>query len=386
MAVDPHAPQAAPFADLPAGLVEDFLDRTKDVGSRILEGFTELRRNRSELRRSLEALVGSETDVDVPPAVTTAAVDGSYAIERLLTTDLCACASVAVEGLSPPSEVRHWAEPRHLAYVTEETHNEDTATILRAIMIGRELLLAARAPHDIVMLDGTLTLPIIYLNQALGSAAQNPKLQVSKQFMAEALDYLEAYARIVTSQRSDKHYIGLPKYSTRREIGDHLGWPSSHDDRGLLSLLLRPGEYTRPLVIEKPSSPWHLAADRLPDNERARGRDLADKIVAAVSSVSTVYYRPRSYLPALRIEMSDAIARNPARLGAVLVSLKLQCAAPGMLEPYPIYLADRTVKAISRAIPAIRQIVTQRICDEYDGDVGEVFFGLHSYRSEGGQG
>lgn len=384
MAVDPAHPH--PFADLPAGLVEDFLDRTKDVGSRILDGFTELRRNREGLRTSLEAIIGNETEVDLPPAVTTAAVDGSYAIERLLTTDLCACASVAVEGLSPPSEDRHWAEPRHLAYVTEEGHDEDTATVLRAIMIGRELLLAAKAPHDIVMLDGTLTLPIIYLNQALGTAAQKPWLQVSKQFVGEALDYLEAYAKILTSPRSDKHYIGLPKYSTRREIGAHVGWPPSHDDRGLLSILLRPGEYTRPLVIEKPSSPWHLAADRLPDKERARAGELAERIVAAVSAVSTVYYRPRSYLPALRIEMSEAIARNPARLGAVLVSLKLQCAAPGMLEPYPIYLADRTVKAISGAVPAIRQIVTQRICDEYDGDIGEVFFGLHSYRSEGGFG
>lgn len=55
-----------------------------------------------------------------------------------------------------------------------------------------------------------------------------------------------------------------------------------------------------------------------------------------------------------------------------------------MMEPYPIYMADRMVKSVATALPAIRQIVTQQACDNYAGDVSEVFFGLHSYRSEAG--
>jgi hypothetical protein len=56
-----------------------------------------------------------------------------------------------------------------------------------------------------------------------------------------------------------------------------------------------------------------------------------------------------------------------------------------MLEPYPIYLADRTVKALARAIPAFRQVTTQHISEKYDGDIGEVFFAMHGYRSESGR-
>ena len=56
-----------------------------------------------------------------------------------------------------------------------------------------------------------------------------------------------------------------------------------------------------------------------------------------------------------------------------------------MLEPYPIYLADRTVKALARAIPAFRQVTTQQISKRYEGDIGEVFFAMHGYRSETGR-
>ena len=56
-----------------------------------------------------------------------------------------------------------------------------------------------------------------------------------------------------------------------------------------------------------------------------------------------------------------------------------------MLEPYPIYLADLTVKALARSIPAFRQVTTQRISENYEGDIGEVFFSMHGYRSETGR-
>jgi hypothetical protein len=56
-----------------------------------------------------------------------------------------------------------------------------------------------------------------------------------------------------------------------------------------------------------------------------------------------------------------------------------------MLEPYPNYLADRTVKALARALPAFRQVTTQRIAQDFDGDIGEVFFAMHGYRSDSGR-
>lgn len=383
---DLNLPAAQPFIDLPAGLVDELIDSTGDLGDRVLEGFEELRTRRAELRAQLEghSILGSEGDLPDAEPATVAAVDGSYAVDRLLTTDLCVCAAVGIEGLTPPTETRAWPDPRHRTFVTEEAHDEDTATVLRALMLGHELDLAHLAPHTVVMLDGTLTLPTIYFNQAFERAASSTRRRVSQQFLSAAPEFLESYEQLLTSPRTDKYYVGLPKYSTKREVGNLLGWPAAYDDRALLSLLLRAGEYTKPVQLEAPSSPWHLAVKGLGGEVGDRARQAAARIEAAVSALWTCYYRPRSWLPALRLEMATPIARNTQQLSNVLGGVKDQCAAPGMMEPYPIYMADRMVKSIAPALPAIRQIVTQRACDRYSGDVGEVFFGLHSYRSEAG--
>ena len=91
------------------------------------------------------------------------------------------------------------------------------------------------------------------------------------------------------------------------------------------------------------------------------------------------------WLPALRVEVSKGIGVNSHRLATVVQGLKQQCATPSMLEPYPIYLADRMVKALARAVPAFRQVTTQRISEHYKGDIGEVFFAMHGYRSDSGR-
>jgi hypothetical protein len=311
-------------------------------------------------------------------------VDGSYAIERLLSSDLAACAAVAVEGLTPPSEKRYWQQPHHMSFVRSEVHDADTATVLRAVMLGYELLLATRAPHDVVMLDATLTLPVIYFNQALSKSRDVPELQSSQEFRAKAIEFLRAYVEILQAPRSDKHYVGLPKYSTRREIGNRLGWLRTHDDRGLLTLLLEAGELIKPLPLEQPSQTWHLAVSALPSELHQEAEKLADEIVSALQYVRVLYYKPHQWLPAVRLEVSANVADNTQRLAIVVQGIKHQCATPGMLEPYPLYLADRTVKALARAMPALRQVTTQQISEQYEGDIAEVFFAMHGYRSESG--
>ncbi len=85
-------------------------------------------------------------------------------MDRLLSADLAAAAAVAVEDLTPPSEKRYWENPRHSTFMASESHSADTPTVLRAVMLGRALLLAVKAPHDLIMLGMTLTLPTIYFN------------------------------------------------------------------------------------------------------------------------------------------------------------------------------------------------------------------------------
>src|SRR5579875_71467 len=380
-----------PFADLPAALVEEVLGKTSEIVDDFLRPLKEISNDRDELRKRLyeKVQVIRESSLGSPQIPTTCASDGSYAIERLLTTDLAAAAAVAVEGLTPPSEKRHWNLPHHRTFICAEPHSEDTATVLRAVMLGEELRLATEAPLDLVMIDGTLTLPIIYFNQALNAAPQKKESPSSTRFVQDCLDYLQAYLTLLGAKRSDKQYVGLPKYSTRREIGNFLQWPTKYDDRGMLTLLLEPGELTDPLPIEHPrdnqgNPTWHLDTARLPDDIRERAKELADQIVSAIEGVHVFYYKPYEWLPALRVELPSAVAKNQYRLATVVHGLKHQTATPSILEPYPIYLADRMVKALARAMPAFRQVTTQRISERYNGNIGEVFFAMHSYRSESG--
>lgn len=386
------SPDSAPFADLPAALVDDVLGQTSTVARELLASFQQVREERETLRSNLtdSGLVIAESSLGHPPLPTTCAADGSYAIERLLTTDLAAAAAVAVEGLTPPSEERHWEIPRHKSFIATEPHHSDTATVLRAVMLGEELRLITDAPHDLLMLDGTLTLPIIYFNQALNADLDRSQLSCAREFLDNCSAYLEAYLVTLRSERSDKQFVALPKYSTRREIGRELDWPESYDDRGMLTLLLNPGELTKPRLLEHPQDSqgnisWHLNTQRLPSKVAQQAAELADEVVSALAPLRVFYYKPQDWLPALRVEVSASVASNTHRLATVIQGIKHQTATPSMLEPYPIYLADRTVKALARAIPAFRQVTTQHISEQYEGDIGEVFFAMHGYRSEAGR-
>lgn len=392
MTRDASSGDPTPFADLPAALVDEVLGQTSHVAHELLASFQNVRRERETLRAGLDEsnLVLSESSLGYPPLPTTCATDGSYAIERLLTTDLAAAAAVAVEGLTPPSEERHWELPRHKSFIAAEPHLEDTSTVLRAVMLGEELRLITDAPHDLLMLDGTFTLPIIYFNQALNKAPEVRQLRCAQEFLDNCTAYLRAYNTALRSERSDKHFAALPKYSTRREIGQALGWPSSYDDRGMLTLLLNPGELTRPRRLEHPRNEsgqitWHLNTRQLPVEIRDEAEQIDREIISALHPLHVFYYKPQSWLPALRIEVPASVVSNSHRLATVVQGIKHQTATPSMLEPYPIYLADRTVKALSRAIPAFRQVTTQQISEQYDGDIGEVFFAMHGYRSETGR-
>lgn len=377
----------SPFADLPAALVAEVIGHATEAGHQLLNTFQHIRSERHNFRALLEknGLIEHESAYGCPPAPTTCGTDGSYAIERLLSADFAAAAAVAVEGLTPPSETRHWADPHHSSFIAVESHHEKTATIIRSVMLGEELLLAVDAPHDLIMLDSTLTLPIIYFNQALNALSDTDSLKCSCEFEQRADHYIEAYVEVLESPRTDRNYVALPKYTTRREVGESVGWSGEHDDRGLLTMLLRPSELTVPLRLERPASAWHVNMTRLTNRMgEAWAKDMTERIIDRIHDIHVCYYKPQPWLPALRVELPGGVAQNRHRLGVVLQGLKHQCATGAMLEPYPLYLADRMVKSLARAIPTFRQVASQQIAETYSGDIGDVFFAMHGYRSESG--
>jgi hypothetical protein len=375
------------FPDLPAALVEEMLNKAQDSGEEVLVYLNDLKKSKNKYREILEenGFIHSDSQLGYAPAPTTCGIDGSYTVERLLSVDLLFAAAIAIEGLTPPSESRHWELPHHLTYSSVERHSSDTTTILRAIMIGEELLLAVNSPHDVVMLDMTLTLPIIYFNQATIKANELSYLKCSKKFIYNIPLYLKAYENILTSVRSDQHFIGIPKYSTRREIGNKFNFNINSDDRGLLTILLNPSELTIPISIARPDSAWHLNTNHIKNINTNELDVIVKNIIHALNNLHIIYYKPQMWLPALRIETPQNMANNSYRMSIVIQGLKHQCSTSSILEPYPLYMADRMVKSLSSSAPAFKHIATRRISESYEGNIGEVFFAMHGYRSDRGR-
>jgi len=369
--------EQTPFAELPEALVEDMLSKSEGVGERLFESFKVIQENRDKIRKQLqdENVLKRDTDIGYAEIPTTCGIDGSYAVERLLATDLAACAAVAVEGLTPPSEKRHWPKPHHISFIEPLMHNPDTGTVLRGLMMGMELELAAKAPHDIVFLDGSLTTPLIYMNQAINKVEET---SLGKNLLKKFKDFLESYKTILESSRTDKLWGGMPKYTTKRELGKKLKVSSHYEDRAILTTVLSPGEFTNPIQLEQPETPWHL---RLPSDDKELYR-LKDEVLSCIKRVFVLYYKPHNWTPALRIEMASSIATNNSRIALLLHGLEYQCRTPGIMEPYPLYMADRMVKHLGGAIPAFRQTATRRMAELHQGDIGEIFFSMHGYRTE----
>ena len=80
----PTEPSDRPFAELPAALVDEVLQRTQGLSQKLLADFEQIRARRQDWRRQLAAIGLLRRDSDLPyvPISTTCGVDGSYAIDR----------------------------------------------------------------------------------------------------------------------------------------------------------------------------------------------------------------------------------------------------------------------------------------------------------------
>lgn len=366
-----------PFDELPESLVEEMLSECTCLSEKIFQSFKNLNENKVQLRAKLIESNCLAKDSDYITAYnfpTTCGVDGSYSIEKMLSTDMIAMAAVAVEGLTPPTEKRFWPKPRHFSKIITAPHNEATTVVARAIMMCMELDLAAKAPHDVVFIDNSLTTPLIYFNQAFNKLSETPK-ELSNILREKIQTGLPSYLEIIEAKRTDKIYSGVPKYTTKNEITDQLNVPQ-FDDRGLLSLILDAKEIIEPLSMQKPETEWHI------NKPPTDSKETIKQIISALNKLKVVYYRPYAYFPALRLEISPSIASNRQRLSILLEAISQQCGSPGIMEPYPLYLADRMVKHLGTALPAIRKTTTQEMVENWSGELGDVYLAMHGYRSE----
>lgn len=370
------------FGDLPQALVEELLRKCERIGHVLVANFKQMRNQRDSIRSQLrnDGILRNKAMLRYQTIPTCCAVDGAYAVEKMLSNDIVAAAAVAIEGLTPPSESRHWDGPEHLSFV--DTVNHDVNSLPRGIMMAMELKIAFNAPHDIVMMDGSFTTPLIHMNQAINSIDAKKVNSLSK-YVEEAFpEFLEQYLQIASSTRSDKAWVYLPKYTTKQELKKKYAtlWPFGYDDRAVLTLIMEPGEFVGPINIEQPDGDWHFSKTPGVSDKRK-----VTQLYNALNEIAVIYYKPSLQTPALRIEISRMVANNENLIAKILQCLEFQCGCGGIIEPYPLYMADRMAKSLGSTMPTFRQAATLQIAQSYQGDLSDVFFGMHGYRTESGR-
>lgn len=383
-----------PFSELPEALVEELLKNCGNVSEKLSRYFSEVVEARQQFREDLtrDKLLKNIDELGIAPVFpTSCGIDGSYITERLVATDISAVAALAIEGLTPPGpERRYWPRPRHFSHVDVTRHSDSSTLLLRGIMMNLELQLAIHAPHDVILLDNSLTTPFIYYNQAINKILEAPK-NLTDVFLhgkeSKNEDYINfpgisdgfsSYEQILSSTRSDKIFAGIPKYTTKNEICQKLNLPD-FEDRGLLNFVLKKGDFIGPISVQAPDSEWHIKS--IPEIENNR-----ENVINALKKLYAVYYRPFDFFPVMRIEISPNIASNKHRLFSLFKALEVQCFGPTIMEPYPLYLADRMVKHLGKALPAIRKTMTQEMANEWEDSLGGMFLAMHGYRTEFGRG
>jgi hypothetical protein len=367
------------FLEIPASLVEQMLQKTNEIGEILQSSMHDINCKREKFRLQLEQIGLLDNDINfgnTKPLVS-GGVDGAYAVDRLLGTDLLFAAAVGVEGINELENGKRIA-PNHDVFVYPEKHNPENMISARAIMVEMEIKLAANAPYDIVYLDGSLTTALIHMYKAI-NFIENLNSKSSDKIKEDFKDFLISYKKILDLKDTYKYYLGIPKYTSRNDIGKNLHWPENYDDRAILTLILDPGEFTRPKLFTSEEG-WHV---RLPYEDEEL-RVLMQQVISGIKNLSVIYYKPHPWCPALRIEMPSATAGDETKLNSILINIKNQCQTPSIMEPFPLYMADRIAKHMAPAIPAYKQIIMNQMTQLNDHNEKDIFFLMHSYRTEGG--
>ena len=368
-----------PFLEIPASLVEQMLQKTNEIGEILQSSMHDINHKREKFRLQLEQIGLLDNDINFgnTKSLVSGGVDGAYAVDRLLGTDLLFAAAVGVEGINELENGKRIA-PNHDVFVYPEKHNPENMISARAIMVEMEIKLAANAPYDIVYLDGSLTTALIHMYKAI-NFIENLNSKSSDKIKEDFKDFLFSYNKILDLKETYKYYLGIPKYTSRNDIGKNLHWPENYDDRAILTLILDPGDFTRPKLFTSEEG-WHV---RLPYEDEEL-RVLMQQVISGIKNLSVIYYKPHPWCPALRIEMPSATAGDETKLNSILINIKNQCQTPSIMEPFPLYMADRIAKHMAPAIPAYKQIIMNQMTQLNDHNEKDIFFLMHSYRTEGG--
>ncbi len=352
------------FGDLPDALIHELLTKVDTISENASDKVQELIEMRDSLRERALGLGLIETAIPPSnsPYKSVAGVDGSAVTRRLASLEINAAAALAVDGVSSlsndgsangaargqelPDLPHHFEVPRPtkpLRYSSE---------IAYGLMFCMEYLVAEEVKRDLVMLDGAFSTGMVAISLGLKSA------DAEYDDLSNALKrrWVEESKGAISDILSSDRMIALPKRTSGNEFATQTRLFGSREvdtnGRSTASLILEPGEFSGPFNLETHTfyiDPVYMTRQEI--------NDLDD----LYSQIKIVYYKPHSWSHAYRIELPPAIAEDATRLHAVLDRIKLETTNPAMMEPYPLYVADRFVKSLAKGIDSMMAAVRREV-------------------------
>lgn len=362
------------YARLPEDLLRDLLNGAEDLASQATQMLEPALEQREQLRSAMNSL-GLITTFKPRQATTVAGIDGGFAVERTSAVDISLSVAVGVEGLT--GETVHWSGTQYEWWTRVSRHDLENERLARGVMVAQELAILCVAPHGLRILDGSHLTPVIQLNTALTTQAE--ELRGEAQRIWERLNTIDALKSAATNVK----VIAMPKYDSSRVVCDmlanNIGIEIPGDDKYLLGLILQPGELLLPQQV--PEQPWaslHFNARSAADEKWSGAFEKAIEPLKH-RVLKFTYFKPTEFSSAYRIEFKANVSDE--EFDTILTTLESQITGPFVREPYPQYLADVMAKSVGLGLSALQTAVQLHMSGMGRPEIAELL--IHSYRTEG---
>jgi len=346
----PQGFDSAVFGNLPDVMVQALLERSSEVSDALTARVDKLAKEQPDLRkRALREGIIIKLPKSVPEAdgKTVVAVDGSATVERMAGTDVYAAAAVRVAGYGKKVEPK----PRDFQVKVHPVEGLADGRRMNLALMGImecELAAESETENDLVLFDGTVFSVVLASGLALRGIGDRGDA------LSKLLDrrWLGVRPEIPKLLRSDT-LAAIPKRSTAdnefvRHTRIFVNEESDLTGLATANLILEAGEYTTPLP---------LPTERLGLRNTPLESAYVDCLNLLLDEMRVVYFRPREWSPAYRIELAPHVAEKQGLLQRQLALIRKQCVNSAMREPYPVYLADRFVRSLSKGMAAVVEAV-----------------------------
>lgn len=360
------------FGDLPDALINELLTRAPNIAGEVRSQVEKLTDRHKELREKalelgiIDRLPKDSSEIE---SCSVAAVDGSIASLRLSSFDLNAAAALVVEGFgkNERSDVQQYRFDLHI--IDLHRYSRD---MIYGLMFCMEYELAHEARQELVMLDGALSTGMLGISMGLRSAAQGSD-DLSRALLER---WVEKTREIVPQVLKSENVVAIPKRSSANEFATQTRLLKSRETdsngRSIANLILKEGEFTKPFRLET-----HMFQF---DDTAVRAAYL-DELQLLYYDVKIIYFKPWEWSNALRIEFPGDSAIDTESLHRKLENIRRQIINPAMMEPYPLYVADRFAKSLSKGVSALLDAVRRDVIYESD-DLDLSTNMLHFYRTD----